>query len=241
MWSNGTRAGEFPCAGGRQTVSALPITQSGLISSIRPVFNTEQPHSTQNQTSTLLTSRLCNFTPLKLGMNPSLAAVLIICTVFDATWCSFQLLLSLFTTKNDRVGPENSSTLPQFRIVLGIWSRSDAVQGTCRQDQRCRHPLDLKSPAPFRDIELATEHEKRTFGYESQEIVPEQQLRRDGSTRLRLLRNFAGVLLLSPTCMLVMSNYAVTTGLLDGCSHPELLPLGVSRCSVRSWLSADGF
>jgi hypothetical protein len=47
------------------------------------------------------------------------------------------------------------------------------------------------------------------------------------------VRSLAGVLLLFPACMLVMSNYAVTKGLLQGCSRFELLPLGVGRCSHK--------
>jgi hypothetical protein len=138
------------------------------------------------------------------------AVVLIIWTGLEATWCALQLLRLLFTTKVDRV-----------RLSRG---------------RRWRYPMDLGCHALARDVdvEYAAESEKLPFRIAPQEIVSEDQVRYGGTTRLRLARCLAGLLLLFPACMLVMSNYAVTRGLLQGCSRFELLPVGVSRGSHKN-------
>jgi hypothetical protein len=138
------------------------------------------------------------------------AVVLIIWTGLEATWCALQLLRLLFTTKVDRV-----------RLSRG---------------RRWRYPMDLGCHALARDVdvEYAAESEKLPFRIAPQEIVSEDQVRYGGTTRLRLARCLAGLLLLFPACMLVMSNYAVTRGLLQGCSRVELLPVGVSRGSHKN-------
>jgi hypothetical protein len=148
-----------------------------------------------------------------LGMNSSTASaavILIICTGLDATWCSLQLLRLLLTTKVGRVG--------------------------LSQGQRCRYSMDLESYAIARDadVEHAAELEKPSFRIASQEIVSKKQVRCGGMTRLRLARSLARILLLLPTCMLLMSNYAVTRDLLQGCNRFDLLPLGVSRLSHKA-------
>jgi hypothetical protein len=86
--------------------------------------------------------------------------------------------------------------------------------------------MDLGCRALARDVDVehAAESEKLPF-----RIAPQENVRCGGMAKLRLARSLAGVLLLFPACMLVMSNYAMTKGLLQGCSRFELLPLGVSR------------
>lgn len=95
-------------------------------------------------------------------------------------------------------------------------------------------PGVLKRHTPARDEEQAGDHQKEPFEFESGQADSSQGQRRGGGINwLRLVRNVAGVLLLYPTCMLVMSNYAVTRGLLQGCSRLDVPPLGVSRYSQK--------
>ena len=167
-------------------------------------------------------------------MDPSTAVLLIICTGLDATWSSLELLrLLLATRKVDCVGLDDSSALLQSRSFRGRpRHQRDTIQDACPQGQRHRDPLELKHHALAHnfDVERAVEHEKLSSQTAYPESGPKEQ---GGIARLRLVRSLAGVLLLFPACMLVMSNYAVTKGLLQGCSRFELLPLGVGRCSHK--------
>jgi hypothetical protein len=92
-----------------------------------------------------------------------------------------------------------------------------------------RRPVGFKIHTSVRDLEQAEKRQTGPFeSVISQEIRLQKEGRHRGMTRLRLVRSLAGVSLLYPVCMLVMSNYAVTKGLLRGCSRLELHPLGVS-------------
>jgi hypothetical protein len=99
--------------------------------------------------------------------------------------------------------------------------------GACPGGQR--HLEDSKIHTLAQDLEQAEKCQTASFEFAiSQEIRPQKQWRRRGMTRLRLVRSLAGASLMYPVCMLIMSNYAVTRGLLQGCSRLELHPLGVS-------------
>jgi len=99
-----------------------------------------------------------------------------------------------------------------------------AIAGVCSGGRSVRYPVDLKHHAPTRDVEHAARHQKESAAFE---FCGYQEKQRCSVLRwLRLVRVFAGVLLLYPACMLIMSNYAVTRGLLQGCSRFELQPLG---------------
>jgi len=103
-----------------------------------------------------------------------------------------------------------------------------AIAGVCSGGRSVRYPVDLKHHAPTRDVEHAARHQKESAAFE---FCGYQEKQRCSVLRwLRLVRVFAGVLLLYPACMLIMSNYAVTRGLLQGCSRFELQPLGVCEC-----------
>lgn len=114
----------------------------------------------------------------------------------------------------------------QRQRIQKIRSLGIAIAGVCPGGQKFRCPVDLKRHA--RDVEHATQHQKESAAFEF--CGYQEKQRGSGLRWLRLVRIFAGGLLLYPACMLIMSNYAATRGLLQGCSGLEFQPLGVCEC-----------
>lgn len=160
----------------------------------------------------------------------STIAALCIWVTLDCLWCLTLLFRATFTIDISCSERNDSSTDSRSRSSHGLRILRDAVSVVAHPGRGFRYYVQVTDLAPARDLESAEIHDKHPFGTASLEDSS-PQVRRDGLTWLRLLRSFTGVLLLSPACMLVMSNYAVTRGLLRGCSRFELLPFGVSRHS----------
>jgi hypothetical protein len=91
------------------------------------------------------------------------------------------------------------------------------------------YPMDSKRHTLAHDIEQAREHQKEPFEFAiSQEGGSREQKHYNGTKWHPLVLSLTGVWLLCPACILTMSNYAITRGLLQGCGRLEVLPLGVS-------------
>jgi len=94
-----------------------------------------------------------------------------------------------------------------------------AVAGGCVKHEGCRHSVNGSIGALAHDVEKARDCQKESLEVASSQDSASEDLRcRSHMTTFRLVRNLAGILLLYPTCMLIMSNYAATRGLLQGSS-----------------------
>jgi hypothetical protein len=228
---------EYPLTQSHRSISSnhyMPGTIVSFLQTQQKSTSARQQARTfpSNDTNTTSSSRTYNYNykrfPLVqvVWMNSTIAA-LCVWTALDYLWCLTLLFRLLFTTNVPRRGYDDSSADCQSQSVHGLWVLRDAIS-VARPFRGCRYPVQVNHLALAHDLESAGVHEKRPFGAASLEDSG-PQVRRGGLPWLRLLRGFTGVLLLSPACMLVMSNYAVTRGLLQNCSRFEPLPFGVSR------------
>jgi hypothetical protein len=141
---------------------------------------------------------------------------LCIWTGLEATRCTIQLFQHVLTPKVGRVRLDECGDRFRRRSARGLQALHDAITGTFPKCQRCQHPVDNKLRTLDHDVEKARECEKESFEVpSSEESLSEDQGCHSRMTRVQLVRNLAGTLLLYPTCMLIMSNYALSRGLLQ--------------------------
>lgn len=141
-------------------------------------------------------------------MNSTIAGLCIL-TAVDGLLSLLHLLRQLFTNNAPRVGREGTSALFQSPVTRELWLLREDVPGAYVGSDECRYAEGV-------NLEHAREDEKHGIAL-PRECGPSDPvpLHNSGLSRLRLLRSLTGVLLLSPACMLVMSNYAASRGLLQ--------------------------
>jgi hypothetical protein len=142
-------------------------------------------------------------------------AGLYIWTGLEAARCAIQLFRHIRTSKAERPGFDEFGNHFRRRGTRALRVLYGTVAGAYPKHRRCRSPVDGKIPAPVHDVEKARDCQKESFEIAfGQEGGSEDRGCRSCMTSLWLVRNLAGILLLYPTCMLVMSGYAATRGLL---------------------------
>lgn len=135
------------------------------------------------------------------------------------------------TTMDPLVGI--ASVLGMLEATLALYDTAALIHEARRKYRYLEH-VKILILDTGRDVEQAREDKKEVSRVWSREERDCQQQERHGEIRwFRLSRNISRVMVLYPACMLVMSNYAVTRGLLQGCDRLESRPLEVSRVLLR--------
>lgn len=122
-----------------------------------------------------------------------------------------------------------ASVLGVLEAVLALVDTASLAHEARRKHRYLEH-VKILILDTGRDVEQAREDKKDASRVWSREERDCQRQECHGEIRwFRLSRNISRVMVLYPACMLVMSNYAATRGLLQGCDRLESRPLEVSR------------
>jgi hypothetical protein len=149
-------------------------------------------------------------------MTSLVTAGLYIWTGLEAAICTIQLLQHGRTFNLERVRLDECGDQFQRQRSRRLWMLYASVAGACSKCQRYQNPVNDEIRTPAHDVEKARDCQKEPLEVASSEGSDSQDQRcRSHTTGLRLVRNLAGMLLLYPVCMLVMSSYAASRGLLQ--------------------------